>query len=319
MPDVKSIAAMFGASETATFLGLPACTDVAKLDARVALLGVPCATPYPSVGAYCAAAPQAIRAAISGYAGRSQHMDFDLGGPVFPDDVITACDLGDLELDDTDAAQNRRRIEETVRAIAGRGAVPVLIGGDDSIPIPMIAALDDQGPLTIVQIDAHIDWRDKVDGERWGLSSTMRRASEMSHVRHIIQVGQRAIGSARPQDYADAVAWGAEFVSARDVHAQGIAPVLEHVPDDANVVIAFDCDALDPSIMPGVIGRAPGGMTYWQAVDLLHGIAGKARIVAFDLVEFMPQRDVDGIGALNAARILVNVIGLVARQAPAGG
>jgi agmatinase len=168
--------------------------------------------------------------------------------------------------------------------------VPVLLGGDDSIPIPMLQAFEGRGKFTIVQIDAHIDWRDEVDGERWGLSSTMRRASEMDHIERIIQVGARNIGSARPQDLADARAWGVQFFTARDVARDGLQPVLDAIPAGSNVIICFDCDGLDPSIMPGVIGRAPGGLGYWQTVELLTGIAGKSRIAAFDLVEFMPDR-----------------------------
>jgi agmatinase len=80
------------------------------------------------------------------------------------------------------------------------------------------------------------------------------------------------------------------------------------------VIVDLDCDALDPSIVPGVIGRSPGGLTYWNVVELLHGIAGKAKLSGFNLVEFMPDSDVDDIGALNNARIICNVLGLVARQ-----
>jgi agmatinase len=78
----------------------------------------------------------------------------------------------------------------------------------------MLQALEGQGPLTILQIDAHIDWRREVEGERWGLSSTMRRASEMAHVERIIQVGQRGMGSARPADMEDALRWGVHFIPA---------------------------------------------------------------------------------------------------------
>jgi hypothetical protein len=74
--------------------------------------------------------------------------------------------------------------------------------------------------------------------------------------------------------------------------------------------VDLDCDALDPSIVPGVIGRSPGGLTYWNVVELLHGIAGKAKLSGFNLVEFMPDSDVDEIGALNNARIICNVLGL---------
>jgi agmatinase len=63
-------------------------------------------------------------------------------------------------------------------------------------------------------------------------------------------------------------------------------------------------DALDPAIMPAVIGRTAGGMSYWQVAELIAGVADKARIVAFDMVEFMPERDIDGQGALVAAQLL---------------
>lgn len=310
----RDIGAMFGAANSETFMGLPKAGDLSKLDARVAIIGAPCATPYPAVGAYCAGAPKAIREGIAGYAANLKHMDFDLGGPIFPDGKVSAVDCGDLPYDEKDPASNRIAIRSAVRSILEKGAVPIVIGGDDSIPIPLIEAFHDKGKLTIVQIDAHIDWREEVGGERWGLSSTMRRASEMPHVERIIQVGQRGIGSARPSDVEDARKWGVSFVTARDVFAKGVQPVLDLVPAGSNVLIAFDCDALDPSIMPAVIGAAPGGLTFWQTVDILHGIAAKARIAAFDLVEFWPERDTGGQGALLAGRLIVNVMGLAVRQ-----
>jgi agmatinase len=178
----------------------------------------------------------------------------------------------------------------------------------------MFEAFAGRGSYAIVQIDAHIDWRDEVDGERLGLSSPMRRASEMAHIKSILQIGQRGLGSARVQDVEDARRAGVRFVSARELHAQGVGAALASVPREAEVIISFDCDALDPSIMPGVIGRAPGGLSYTQAIELLHAIAQRARIAAFDLVEFMPERDIDGIGALTAGRLIVNALGAVTRQ-----
>jgi agmatinase len=308
------LGALFGAGATTTFLGLPKADDLDALDAKIVILGAPCATPYPSVGPYCAAAPKAIRDAIAGYASNLHHVDFDLGGPIFPAG-IPAVDGGDLACTADDPAANRIAIREAVATILARGAVPIVIGGDDSVPIPMFEAFHGRGPLTIVQIDAHIDWRDEVAGERFGLSSTMRRASEMPHIERIIQVGQRALGSARPGDLADAQAWGAVIVPARAVHEDGIGSVLDAVPAGSQVLITLDCDGLDPAVMPGVIAPAPGGLSYWQAVGILHGIAAKARIVAFDIVEFVPERDVAGLGALTAARIIINVLGLISRQA----
>lgn len=103
-------------------------------------------------------------------------------------------------------------------------------------------------------------------------------------------------------------------MSGQQVSQSGIAAVLELIEPGSDVYVAFDCDALDPAIMPAVIGRTPGGMDYWQVVGLLQGVAAKSRIVGFDLVEFVPERDIDGMGALVASQILVNAIGLIARQ-----
>ncbi|MFI5011787.1 MAG: arginase family protein [Hyphomicrobiales bacterium] len=102
-------------------------------------------------------------------------------------------------------------------------------------------------------------------------------------------------------------------MSAHLLHTKGIGPMLDLVPKGADLLVTFDCDALDPSVMPAVIGRAPGGLTYWQAIELIQGASERGRIAAFDLVEFMPARDVAGLGALTAGRIIAYVIGLVAR------
>ena len=301
---------MFGAGAPATFLGLPRAEEAP--DAPVVLIGADGCTPYASVGHYCAGGPAAIRAGSADYAANLLHMNFDLGGPTFPGRL--AADAGDLTIGD-DAAANRATIRAEVSAVLDRGAVPVLVGGDDSLPIPMLQAFEGRGrTLTILQIDAHIDWRDEVQGERWGLSSTMRRASEMPWVERIVQVGQRGIGSARPSDVADAERWGVTFVSGREVMRDGIARALDAIPQGSDIVICFDVDALDPAILPAAIGRTAGGLSYGVALDLIEGAAAKGRIAALDLVEFMPERDVDGIGAMTAAQLLAAAMGIIARQ-----
>jgi agmatinase len=66
--------------------------------------------------------------------------------------------------------------------------------------------------------------------------------------------------------------------------------------------------------MPAVIAPAPGGLAYWHAVELLHGIADRAVIVGADLVELAPSRDPSGLAALTAARIVVNAIQAILRS-----
>ena len=234
--------------------------------------------------------------------------------PVF--DGARVVDAGDVPGDLVDGAANRAAIAATTRAIRARGAVPLLLGGDDSVPIPFIEGFDDRGAgaLTVVQVDAHIDWRDEVGGVRHGFSSTMRRASEMAHVGAIVQVGARGPGSARRAEVEDARAWGAHLITAREVHRAGIAPVLEQVSEGAEVLLAIDVDGIDPSVVPGVILPAFGGLGYQTMLDLIHGVAAKARIVGADFVEYVPERDPDQRGAQAIARLASNVIAAVMRS-----
>jgi agmatinase len=308
---MASLGEMFGAGGVATFMGLPQA-GLSDLAADVVILGADGCTPYASVGHYCAGGPAAIRAAAAAYAANLSHMNFDIGGPV--DGGARVVDAGDLPIGD-DPAVNRGVIGRAVGQVLDAGAVPVLIGGDDSLPIPMLQAFQARDrEIVILQVDAHIDWRDEVQGERWGLSSTMRRASEMANVRRIVQVGQRGIGSARMSDVAEAKAWGVQFVSGREVSQAGVGRALELIPEGAEVVICLDCDGLDPAIMPAVIGRTAGGLSYGQTLDLIEGVAAKARIVGFDLVEFMPAQDIGGMGAMTAAQLLAAAVGVIARQ-----
>ncbi len=309
-----ALGTMFGAAEVETFMGIPRCRDLSRLPAKIALIGADGCTPYPSVGFYCAGGPAAIRAAGAAYAANLAHVNFDLGGPVFPGGV-DAVDAGDLPQDEAEPAGNRARIFGAVSQVLDRGGVPFLLGGDDSVPIPMIEAFGARGKTyTILQIDAHIDWRDEVGGERLGLSSTMRRASEMEHVGRIVQLGCRGIGSAREADLQDALDWGVEFVPAGEVARDGVWRAADLIPEGEEVIVCLDLDALDPSVMPAVIGRTAGGLSYWQVLELVGAVAEKARIAGFDMVEFMPDRDIDGQGAMVAAQLLAAVMGVVARQ-----
>jgi agmatinase len=308
---------MFGGQPEGGFFDLPLLPPGEVADASIVIMGAPAATPYTTVGSYCAEAPAAIRKAF-GWPGVLEHHDFDIEGYLLPEN-IKAVDWGDLDTSDTDFSANRELIQNQVGKVLAADAIPLVMGGDDSIPIPVLAAYRDHGPLTILQLDAHIDWRDEVGGETMGLSSNMRRASEMGWVENIIQVGARGIGSARPQDRRDALDWGVRFFPMREVVQNGIDAIIESIPRDANLYIALDIDVMDPAVVPAVIGPAPGGFSYWQLLDILQTAASRARISGFNLAELMPSADIGGRGALVAARIVAMVMGLAARQQSAAG
>jgi agmatinase len=164
---------------------------------------------------------------------------------------------------------------ETISSVINSGAIPIVLGGDDSIPIPVFRAYQDYGLLTVIQVDAHIDWRHEVTGITEGPSSTMRRASEMPWINRLIQVGMRSVGSARQEEVAAAQAYRAKILTAKDVKEGGTERILDLVPDGAACLVAIDCDGLDPSIMPAVNAPVPGGLSYRLVVDLLHSLKKK--------------------------------------------
>lgn len=296
------------------FLGLPDRLADGRLP-RAVIFGVAHASVYPgedSSGHDLAAG--AIRAASQEDAALAEHWDFDLGGPLFDGGPVCCIDAGDVATVMHDNAGNRARIEAMTREIVATSAVPILIGSDCSATIPFLAGFSGHGPVWVLQIDAHIDWRDEVHGERYGYSSPMRRASEMPHVAGMVQVGLRSVGSARIAEVEAAQRYGSRFVTAREIHTVGVEAALRHIPVGAQVVVTLDCDSIDPGIMPGVAARTPGGLTYTQVIDLIAGLGRRARIAGFDLVEFYPPADIDGLSALTASRVLVNAVGAIVRQ-----
>ncbi|MBY5350616.1 agmatinase [Rhizobium leguminosarum] len=297
-----------------SFLGLPDHLADGRLP-RAVIFAAAHGSTYPGKDSSgYALAADAIRAASQDDAPLVEHWDFDLGGPLFDGGPVSCIDAGDIKTTMHDNAGNRARIEAKMREVLELPAIPILLGGDCSVTFPFLAGFADQGPVWVLQIDAHIDWRDEVHGERYGYSSPMRRASEMPHVAGMVQVGLRSVGSARATDVEAAQHYGSRFVTAREVHAEGVEAALQHIPEGAQVVVTLDCDSIDPGIMPGVAARTPGGLTYTEVIDLIASLGRQARIVGFDLVELYPPADINGLSALTAARILVNAVGAIVRQ-----
>ena len=292
-----------------------ASRDVVFDEADAVLFGAPHGTPYAGIdNEPYATAPDVLRAALEDDARWTDHWDFDLDGPLLGDGGFKLADAGNLDTSSLDGVGNRALIQGATSRILQAGAVSIMLGGDDSVPIPFIEALAPAGPLTIVQIDAHIDWRDERRGEPQGFSSTMRRASEYGHVERIIQVGIRGLGSARRAEVEIARDWGARIITARDLRRDGVEAVMAHLPQGVNCMITLDCDALDAGIMPAVMAPTPGGLSYMQTIDLIAAVVDKTNVVAFDMIEFVPERDLNGTAAITAARIVANVIGCLARR-----
>lgn len=283
--------------------------------ANLAVFGAPHGTPYPGINNRVhEKSANAFRSAIKEDAAWLHHWDFDFDGLLLPDESFKAVDLGNLATKPTAGKTNRQLIEAATRSCLDAGAVPIMFGGDDSTPIPFLQAFSDQRVITVLQIDAHIDWREERYGERLGYSSTMRRASEMPHIWRIVQVGAHGLGSAREEEVTAARNWGAHLVTASSIFTHGIQSALSHIEEGSDCVICLDLDVLDAAVMPAVAHPSPGGLSFTHLSDLFAGVAAKARIAGFSMVEFTPAKDQHGTAAYTAARIACHIIGQVARN-----
>jgi agmatinase len=299
----------------ATFLFSQLATDLDALQADIAFLGIPYGSAY-SVGEISndqSTMPTAMRQASDRMIRSLERYDFDLGGPLYAGKPIRAVDCGDVHADIHDLKSHVARAEQAVRKILAAGAMPIVLGGDHAVPIPVLRAFEGRGPITLIQVDQHIDWRDEVNGVRDGLSSPIRRASEMEHVGEIFQIGLRATGSARQQEVDAARAYGAHLISAYELHEAGMDAILKRIPDGGRYYLTVDLDGMDCAIAPGVAAPMPGGVTFVQARRLIHGLVAKGRVVGMDVVEITPRTDVNQITCITAGRLIVNLIGTAVR------
>ena len=221
---------------------------------------------------------------------------------------ISVADGGNIPLRDNDIDQHYSEIEGAVRYLVDRGVLPVSIGGDDGITNPVLRGLDPLNDVTVIQIDAHMDWKNECFGERHEYSSPMRRASEMAHISGIHQIGIRSYGSATAQDLKDAKDWGAKIYLAKDIHEKGIELFLKELTEAGKFFITLDVDGLDPSIVPGTVALSPGGLDWMQVVACFEGISKKGQIIGLNVVELAPKNDINQISMIVVGRLILKCL-----------
>ncbi|MFT6104448.1 MAG: agmatinase [Paracoccaceae bacterium] len=301
----------------ATFGKRPYIADWSTLDADVAVLGAPFdgGTQFRPGARF---GPRAVREASTlfsfGHAGAYDHEDDTTYLPA----TVRIADMGDADIVHTDTEKSHANIETGVRAALAAGALPVVIGGDHSINIPVIRAFDDQGPFHIVQIDAHLDFVDERHGVRHGHGNPMRRAAEKDYVTGLTQLGIRNVSSTAKEGYEDARKMGSSIMSVRQLRAAGNDVALATIPSGARVYLTIDIDAFCPSIAPGTGTPSHGGFLYYEVLELVQAIVKQHKIIGIDLVEVAPDYDHSGSTAILAAQLLLNTLGFIFDSKPAG-
>jgi len=207
-------------------------------------------------------------------------------------------------------------VYEETRALLDAGKMPVILGGDHSVPFGAIRAYEEHYPgLGILHLDAHADLRDAYEGFTWSHASIFHNVmTRLGGVRKLVQVGVRDLGQAERAMIDDSKRRIVTFYDA-DLAARKESGVpFSKIADEIvaalpkNIYLSWDIDGLDPTLCPGTGTPVPGGLSWNEAIGLLRAIkrSGK-RIVGLDLCEVAPgETEWD---ANVGARLLYKMIG----------
>ena len=148
-----------------------------------------------------------------------------------------------------------------------------------------MGALATYEPITSIQIDAHLDWRDSVNGAKEGCSSGIRRASESPFIKDIFQIGLRGIRIGQEKEMNAALRYGANLIGANETHEIGIEAILNRILSGGRFYLMVDADGIDSIVTPSVNVPNPGGLTWLKVRKFIHGIVNKGRVLGVDLME----------------------------------
>jgi len=262
-----------------------------SLEYDIAIIGIP----FDEKSCYLKGASKGPRAIREASTGKAINPWTELGVNLEEETVLV--DLGDIDVTG-DFKDVFSRIEERIFEILEREAIPIVLGGDHSISLPVVRAFSRKfRPLDILHFDAHPDLYEELYGDRYSHACPFARIMEEGLAQNLVQVGVR---TATGEQRAKALKHGVRIIEMKDVK--------ENLTLDFSnpLYISFDMDALDPAYAPGVSHHESGGLSTRQAINVIHAL--NARIVGLDVVE---ERDITGITVAAAVKIIKEVAGTI--------
>lgn len=240
---------------------------------------------------------------------------------------LKVVDAGDIEMPGVEARLPLDALENAVRTVAEKGAIPVILGGDHTITWPDVtgvARAKGWGRVSVIHFDAHADTGDIQFGSLIGHGMPMRRLIESGACRgdRFIQIGLRGYWPEPPT-----LRWMAEqhmrSFEMHEVVQRGLDDVLQEafalaVDDCDGVFVSFDVDVVDPGMAPGTGTPEPGGFSARQALDAVRRIAIELPVVGIDVVEVSPPYDAAEITAFLANRVVLEMLAGIAFRRKGG-
>lgn len=288
-----------------TFFRLPILSSDADFEqTNIAILGIPFdgGTSYRPGARF---APEHIRSISS--LGRGYYSESDTH--IFKKRVIG--DAGDVQVFPQDISKTHESIQKRVAYLLNKKCFPLLVGGDHSTSIGSIQAMvDHYGPIGIIHFDAHTD----AYPTAWGCDIHHGTFMRLGHERgwfqknRVLQIGIRGPFSSE-QDLKTVTDFGYQVISAEDVYLQGLDFAKQAIKNigPGPVYVSFDVDCLDPAFAPGTGTPIPGGLSSFQALQLIRTLSG-LEIVGADIVEVSPPYDLGDLTSLVAVMIMGEIL-----------
>lgn len=219
-----------------------------------------------------------------------------------------------VEIVNGDAEVMVRRTEVVTGALLDRGKFVVTLGGDHLTSIGVIRAFARRHPgMSVLQLDAHADLRDEYEGATFSAATIMRRTLDVCQ--RTAQVGIRSLSEpeAALVGQRKLPMWLAADIHARQARGDRgwIEEVAAALTDE--VYVTFDIDAFDPSLVPGTGTPEPGGLGWYDAIDLLTAVAQRKTIIGCDVVELSPLLE-SHTSPVIAAKLVYKLIGLATQE-----
>jgi len=217
---------------------------------------------------------------------------------------VSANDWGNLKIT-KNQDKNEKSLTELVSKIVDVSKFPIGIGGEHSLTPAAVQAVHSKYPnLSVVILDAHLDFRHEYEGNSKSHATVTRRVSEIVGLDKVRSIGIRSVSQS---EISEARTVGLKFLESGWIELREyLADVIDEL--DGPVYLSLDMDAIDPAFAPGVGTPEPFGMTPYEVLQTINFFAD--RIVGFDCVEVCPKYDNGNTSAL-AARIIRHLVGAV--------
>ncbi|MBG4759174.1 agmatinase [Pseudomonas aeruginosa] len=290
----------------ATMMRLPHVQSPAELDALdAAFVGVPLDI-GTSLRSGTRFGPREIRAESV------MIRPYNMATGAAPFDSLNVADIGDVAINTFNLLEAVRIIEQEYDRILGHGILPLTLGGDHTITLPILRAIKKKhGKVGLVHVDAHADVNDHMFGEKIAHGTTFRRAVEedLLDCDRVVQIGLRAQGYTA-EDFNWSRKQGFRVVQAEECWHKSLEPLMAEVREKVGGgpgYLSFDIDGIDPAWAPGTGTPEIGGLTTIQAMEIIRGCQG-LDLVGCDLVEVSPPYDTTGNTSLLGANLLYEML-----------